>query len=234
MQSSFNNIVTDKATRNFGGTIKGIAEPYISGYHFIHFDSLPVPLTKSLSKSFNHSGVTNNGDAGSVLEASCLGVTPPGGTLNKTTFNGLGNTKWHVPTSIDYGDSISIKFLEYSHLPVSTIIHAWVKMIRDYRNGTSSLIDGEYQKKNYASTMYYWTTKPDGITVEYAACYTGVFPTKDPQDLFSGDLSSIDKLEIDIDFSLDYVWHEPWVLERCNDLSKDRRKMIVDRNDLRT
>ena len=48
-----------------------------------------------------------------------------------------------------------------------------------------------YNKENYGATLAYWTTKPDGVTVEFAAIYTGMFPTKDPMDLFSGDVIKI-------------------------------------------
>jgi hypothetical protein len=70
-----------------------------------------------------------------------------------------------------------------------------------------------YIKHRYASKLLYWTTKPDGVTVEYYAAYSGVYPTKDPLDAFNGDITAIDKLEIDIDYHLDFIWHEDWVYE---------------------
>jgi hypothetical protein len=105
-------------------------------------------------------------------------------------------------------------------------MHAWVRMIRDYRSGVSTLV-GEnspngyntYTKEGYASTMYYWITKPDGRLVEYAACLTGMFPKKDPTDLLSSDITTNDKLEIDIDFNVDYLWHEKWVMTNAIALS---------------
>jgi hypothetical protein len=63
--------------------------------------------------------------------------------------------------------------------------------------------------------MWYWTTAPDGRTVEYCACYDGVFPKKDPQDLFGSDVETVGRLDIEIEFNVDYGWHEPWVLEKC-------------------
>jgi hypothetical protein len=158
-------------------------------------------------------GVGDNGQFANFLESSCLSVTPPGGTLNKTEFQGIGGTKWSVPTNIDYTNSVSMKFLEFTHLPVANIFHAWVRMIRDYKTGTSHLHDSDsaYTKSAYAGSLLYWTTKPDGVTVEYSAAYTGLFPSKDPQDLFTSDVSSIDKLEVDMEFNVDWIWHEDWV-----------------------
>jgi hypothetical protein len=93
-------------------------------------------------------------------------------------------------------------------------------MIRDYRLGISDILkdddDGSgWVKSKYASTLYYWTTAPDGISIEYYACYDGVFPTKDPQDLFSGDVETVGRLDIEQEFKFDYMWHEPWVKSKC-------------------
>ena len=97
-------------------------------------------------------------------------------------------------------------------LPISSIMHAWVKMIRDYRTGVSNLEgDDNYTKPNYACVMYYWTTKPDGKTLEYYACYDGCFPSKDPQDLLTSDIETVGRLDVEIEFNVDYAWHEPWV-----------------------
>jgi hypothetical protein len=230
MRTSFQNVADQKATRNFGGTKKGIAEPYVSGYHHIWFDNLPEIV--NVADKTTAGSLTGNIDA--ILAASCLSVTPPGGTLNKISFTGLGGTKWAVPGSIDYGDSISIKFVEYSGMPICQIFHEWIKGIRDYRTGVSSKLiagvnrDG-YNKTKYASNLYYWTTAPDGITVEYYACYTGVFPLKDPQDLFSSDVENVGKIEPEIEFNVDYMWHEEWVLNKCIGLSTGDIKDALSR-----
>jgi len=221
MKFSFSNVKNQLATRYHGGSVEGIAEPYVTGYHHIHWLKLPKIAKVEIEGS---SGTLTEGDCADLLAASCLSVTPPGGTLNKVSFTGLGGTKWAVPGSIDYGDSVSIKFLEYSGLPITQIFHTWVKNIRDYRTGVSSkLISGKerkgYSKKEYAGTLLYWTTAPDGITVEYSACYAGVFPLKDPQDLFSSDVENVGKIEPEIEFNVDYVWHEQWVHEKAVSLS---------------
>ena len=63
--------------------------------------------------------------------------------------------------------------------------------------------------------MYYWTTETNGKYVEYHACLTGMFPTKDPTDLFGHDITSYDKLEVDINYSTDVLWHEAWTYDAC-------------------
>jgi len=213
IKNSFVNATTNRLSRNFGGTVAGVADPYLTGYHFIYFAKLPPTLK-------NYAGGLEDGEIKNLLAGACLSVTPPGGTLNKVEYTGLGGVKFAVPGNIDYGNSVSVKFLEFNKLPVFNIMHGWVKMIRDYRTGVSNLKETDdgmgYSKSKYAGLMYYWTTAPDAKTVEYFACYDGLFPTKDPQDLFTSDVETIGRLDIEIEFNVDYVWHEPWVKAKCD------------------
>jgi len=208
IKNSFVNATRNILSRNFGGTVAGVADPYLTGYHFIYFAKLPPGLLE-------YSGMDDVNSLTNLLSGACLSVTPPGGTLNKVEFTGLGGVKWAVPGNIDYGNSVSVKFLEFNGTPLLNIFHGWVKMMRDYRTGTSNLEDTEtlagYSKATYAGLMYYWTTAPDAKTVEYYACYDGVFPTKDPQDLFTSDVETVGRLDVEIEFNVDYVWHEDWV-----------------------
>lgn len=219
MKYSFAELGQNIVSRRFGGTTVGVADPYTTGYHFIWFSKLPSKLVdytrEGISKISTISEIQN------ILAASCLSVTPPGGTLGKIEYTGLGGIKWAVPSNIDYGNTVTVKFLEFNKTPILDIMHSWVKMIRDYRTGISDkLIDGDegegYTKKTYAAMMYYWTTAPDGKTVEYYAAYDGMFPAKDPQDLFTSDVETVGRLDIEIEFNVDYAWHEPWVKDKCD------------------
>lgn len=203
------------------GTSVGVADPYITGYHFVWFDILPPSLI-NFTNGFN-SGIGSVGEIQNILAASCLSVTPPGGTLGKVEFAGLGGVKWSVPSNVDYGTEVSVKFLEFNRTPILDIMSGWVKLIRDYRTGVTDLVDGDdgsgYTKKTYSGLMYYWTTAPDAQTVEFFACYDGVFPTKDPADLFSSDVETVGRLDIEIPFNVDYTWREPWVKAKCQSLA---------------
>ena len=218
MKYSFAELGQNILTRKFGGTTVGVADPYVTGYHFVWFDKLPPGLAAYVAEG--QSGVEQLSEIQSVLAASCLSVTPPGGTLNKIEYTGLGGVKWAVPGNIDYGNTVSVKFLEFNKTPVLDIMHYWVKLMRDYRTGATDLIDDEqgdgYTKGTYAGLMYYWTTAPDARTVEYYACYDGVFPAKDPQDLFTSDVETVGRLDLEIEFNVDYAWHEPWVYAKCD------------------
>jgi hypothetical protein len=218
MKNSFSELGQNILTRKFGGTTHGVADPYVTGYHFVWFDKLPAGLPAYTSVGI--SALQSNSEIRNVLAASCLSVTPPGGTLNKVEFTGLGGVKWAVPGNIDYGNTVSVKFLEFNKTPILDIMHGWVKLIRDYRTGITDLVDGEqgtgYTKATYAGLMYYWTTAPDARTVEYYACYDGIFPGKDPQDLFTSDVETVGRLDIEVEFNVDYVWREPWVKAKCD------------------
>jgi len=217
MKYSFSELGQNILTRKFGGTTVGVADPYTTGYHFIWFERIPVGIVEYTKLGI--SGISQTSEIQNILAASCLSVTPPGGTLNKTEFTGLGGVKWAVPSNVDYGNTVSIKFLEFNKTPILDIMHSWVKMIRDYRTGVTDLVDNDdgsgYTKATYAGLMYYWTTAPDAKTIEYYACYDGMFPAKDPQDLYSSDVETVGRLDVEIEFNIDYAWHEPWVRTKC-------------------
>src|SRR5271157_1574356 len=169
MQSSYAELNNNILTRKFGGTKSGIAEPYATGYFFVWFQNLP-PLLPSFVTAIAGTDISQLGIQ-SCLAATCLNVTPPGGTLNNIDFTGLGGVTWGVPGSITYGNEVTIRFFEFQGTPLLHILHGWVKLIRDYRYGiTDQLIatdsgDG-YMKKTYAGSMFFWTTSPDATTVQ--------------------------------------------------------------------
>jgi len=237
--SAFNQMMQKTRDRNWGGTAQSVAcEPYISGYSFVKW-SLPTCLNMFHNWDAIRTDVTKLNDQtesdvwpttpNNLLESACTSVTPPGGTLNKVSFATLGGGKWAVPGSIDYGNTITLKYTEFSGLPIFRLHRTWCRMIRDNKigltglagkNGNQMQTQNEYNKRDYSATLLYWTTKPDGVTVEYYAAYSGVFPLKDPMDLFNGDINSVDKLEIDIDYNVDMVWHEDWVYELAQSEAK--------------
>ena len=44
IKNSFAKVPNNRLSRNFGGTIAGVADPYLSGYHFIYFAGIPPSL----------------------------------------------------------------------------------------------------------------------------------------------------------------------------------------------
>jgi len=218
MHSSFSALNSNQFSRKWAGTSNAV-DPYISGYFFTKWDKIPADLTTIINEANTTHGVSGTGEIQNLLAGSCLAVTLPGGTVNKAEYMGLGGVKFAVPTNVEFDNTVTVKFLEFSTLPIFNLIHGWVRMIRDYSSGVSEALQGKYTKSAYSCNMYYWTTKPGGVDIEYAACVSGMFPLKDPTDLLGADLSTYDKLEIDIDFNADYIWHESWVYDKIVSLA---------------
>lgn len=216
MKYSFASLGTNILTRRFAGL--GQAVPLLSGTFFIWLENIPTHLTDYTSQGI--SGISSTSEIQNILAASCIGVTPPGGTLNSVDFTGLGGVKWSVAGNIDYGNSVSTKHIEFSKTPILDIFSSWVRMIRDYRLGISDILKEDdqgqgYALSDYSATMYYWTTAPDGLSIEYYACYDNVFPLKDPQDLYSSDIETVGRVDVEVEWRCSYPWHEPWVLQKC-------------------
>lgn len=213
---SFLSIAQGIRDRNFGGTKADmVAEPYVSGYQYTYW-KLPTQL-ESVSGYYQNTTMGMSdvfGKAASmadVLSATCTSVTPPGVTLNTVEFNAIGGAKYYAPGSIEPGTELSCRFTEFSGLPVHGILHRWVEMIRHNRAGTTKLVGSDYAKNNYSGTVLYWTTKPDGKTIEYAAAYSGVFPKSSMLESFSGDITSVEKVELEVSFQIDFIYTEDWV-----------------------
>lgn len=214
--SSGNNLLTGRWSGNSPGV-----DTYISGYCFVNFSYIPDAVLSNINtlSSGTASSPVDKTSVENVLESAFLSCTIPTGTLNVTEHTGLGGITWSNPTNITYDRTITMRFLETLGTPIYSIFKGWVRTIRDYRYGVSGLnntVGNNYQKSNYAGAVYYWTTRPDCKTVETAFCITGLYPTKDPRDSFSGDRATNDKVEIDMDFTCDYIWDESWVYDYVN------------------
>lgn len=225
MRNSFAAVAngSNRFTRKWSGTQGATVDPYITGYHFIYFSYIPKTLERMLNQTTLPGGIDTIAKVKNFLHSSCLSVTLPGGMVNRAEFNGLGNIRYSAPSNVDFDNTVSMRFLEFSGTPTLAIFHGWVRMIRDYRSGASPLDDtyDTYTRSNYAATMFYWTTQPNGKFIEEYECITGMFPLKDPRDLYGHDLTVYDKLEIDIDFNSDTLWHEDWVRDRCQTYAED-------------
>lgn len=88
-------------------------------------------------------------------------------------------------------------------------------MIRDNRTGLSNLSQGRYLQQNYSGIMLYWTTAPNGVDLQYYCAYDGLFPLKDPGDLYSSDVETVDKQEIEIEFNVNRPIRDEWVASKC-------------------
>ena len=180
----------DRMRGMFGGD-KSYIDPYTTGYHFMFFY-----LPSSLQSEY-----------GSFLTTVCQSVQVPGIRVNNITYNGLNNMKWHVPGTVEYeGEEITCKFTEMAGLPIMQIMGQWVNIFRNILYGISDPdTSGSSSQGAYKGRALYATTLPDGITVQYAAVFTGIYPTKIPTDKYSSDRQSQEKVEADISFAFDQM-----------------------------
>lgn len=181
----------------FGGN-NGILDPYTTGYHMMYF-FLPDAVTN------NENGI------GDFLSTVCKVVTVPGITVNPIEYNGLNDMKWYVPgTTVLERNTFDCTFVEMAGLPITQIMGRWVTVFRNILYGFAdpTVISGTIDK--YSQTLYkgkavYCTMLPDALTVQFAAVFTGVFPTKIPTDSFDSDRATQDKREIQITFQFDQM-----------------------------
>ena len=230
--SAFTNMLDQVRQHNFGGTSNNIScEPYVSGYGFIKW-YLPKknlePYFQALQiKDGEHQtgSATSTENAEKYLSAACVGVTPPSQTLTGVEYDGSAGMKFHAMTKVTNGYTISIKYLEMSGIPIFKIHKAWIEYLRDAKTGFKVNMQnpGKLENKNdYCGNILYWTTKPDGITVEFYALYSGIYPTVDPHDAFGFDIASIDKTELDYSYHTDYIWTDPWVKKLAEKYAKEK------------
>lgn len=205
--------------RKWGTSPNKIVEPYVTGYHFANFSYVPSQISNVMATMFPSSDLVPSKSIANILSSTVLAVNVPGININRTTVEGLGGIKFTLPTSTEFENTFSVKFLEVSGTPIFKIISSWARLVRDTIYGISL----SNNKSSYSGSMFYWTTRPDGITVEFACCLSGIYPTKIPTDSFSHDLANIDKLEIEVEFAVDYIFLEKWVYDACKGLAASYR-----------
>lgn len=215
----------EQVTRYLGDNILG--QPYLSGTFFIKFE-LPTRLSDYLPE-----GIDLN-QAANTLAATCLSVTPPGGTFSKVTMDGLRGLKWSVVSRFDYGDEITAKFIELRQTRINKIFHAWCRMMGNMHIGIAfdkNTRAGGVVLPDYAGKIYYISTDPSASVIEFGFVGTGIFPLKDPLDSFDGDVTANDKREIDIPLNINRIYEYG---DGFNEVDNELRKLLVTRPSVTT
>lgn len=159
---------------------------------------------------------SNSDDMTRMLSALATGVPSiPDTTVNQTSLNGIGGTKWGVTTNIETPSTFSVKFRELAGLPVCKTMASWFTLIRDPNSGASLLTGSNYTKKNFYGRATLAHLKPDMQTVEMGTRFEGIFPTKYPTDLFNSDNATVEALEPEIEFHCDSVWSDNEALKQA-------------------
>ena len=169
-------------------------QPFISGYNYIFIE---------LPDCFDNSDKTN---AQLLLSTTAQSFTPPSKSISKFEIFGFGGVKKYIPLSQELSSTFNIKFIELSNTPISKIINKW----------TSSIYNSMYgfqDSKQYKGSCFVLITKPtrssDPIEylmkddVEELYIFEGVFPERAVSENFTTDITSNDKVEMDIPFNYD-------------------------------
>ncbi len=179
-----------------------ISDPYISGYYYILFTKVP---------DFIGDNVLN------VMRVANNAVTFPDITLNTTEIvTGFGGSgKVTHATSVDKSSDFSIKFNEYTGLPILNTAAQWQQAVRDYNVGLSAIQN--YSLSAYTGEVLVALAKPvlndvkdtqlDGGWLEKAFLFTKVFPTNVPFSLLNQEITSSDKIEVDLQFKHSGFFH---------------------------
>ncbi len=201
---------------------------FLTGYWLLWW-SIPEKVSEVFTALFGsdkYNLVNSNDDMVKALAALATGVPSiPDTTMNQTSLNGLGGTKWGVTTNIDTPSTFSVKFRELAGMPVLKTICSWFTLIRDPQTGTSCLIGNDYTKKNFYGTAYLAYLKPDMVTVEMGTVFEGICPTKYPSDLLNSDNGTVEALEPEVEFHVDSIWSDSQALDRVQDAVNNFNQM---------
>lgn len=189
---------------------------FLTGYWLLWWD-IPEYVMDVYTRLFGNDKyniITSGDDMVKAFAALATGVpTIPDTTMNQTSINGVGGTKWGVTTNIDTPTSISVKFRELQGMPILKTVASWFTLIRDPQTGASLLQGDNYTKRNFYGTAYLAYLKPDLKTVQKGIVFEGICPTKYPTDLLNSDNSTVEALEPTIEFHMDSKWSDNQALE---------------------
>ena len=188
----------DNFFNGYTPTGKNAHDPYISGFAFIKWISVPIwiptaPEFKALSeKNFkSFSGIND-------IQMGTEGVRA-----------GFTGNEIHYAKDITKSGEFTMKYQEQSGSPLSKIYNAWVSGIRDPKTGIATYPKAnglEYHSSNHTGVLLYVVTRPDadnfngGKNIEFAALFTKVMPTKIPLNHFNFESGSHDLAEPEQEF----------------------------------
>jgi hypothetical protein len=190
-------------------------DAYVSGYFGVKFlfSSQVAKAIKEAADLTAHINKTWDENTLSKMFSSLTeAVTAlPGGTLNVAEIVGQGGVKWGAPTSIDFGDTVTLRMRELSNMPVRKAVTGWTNLVRHTNTGASPLrneggINGDYTKSNFSADLLYWTLKPNARDVEFACIMKGVYTTTDLSSQIGTNLTTVDGLAFDVNLHVDTLY----------------------------
>lgn len=104
------------------------------------------------------------------------------------------------------GDTLTIKYEEYKHLPIVKLHKLWVEYTEKVRRGYFSPTQDALNKRylDYVSSIYYFVLDFDGETILYYAKYTGAAPISVPYSELVTDGTDHDIPDIGVEYSYSF------------------------------
>lgn len=187
-----------KGTWDFRHGEVGQYDPFIGGYAFIVWTRLPDFFDENMKTRFKWMTMRNfkSFDGISDIELGTEALTA-----------GFTGNEFNVPTNITKGNTeFTLKHQELSGSPIRELYNYWITGIRDFDTGVATYHgrSSSYSIQNHTGELLYIVTDPSGGTlqnsVEFAAYYSNVFPTKIPMSHLNYNSGEHSLTEIDISF----------------------------------
>jgi len=177
-------------------------DPFVTGYAFIIWVKVPTWVDKAYP-SFRQMTQNNFKSFDGLSDIS----------LNSATYaHSFNGNEYNFASNITKENTeFTLKHQEYSGSPIKNMYQYWVTGIRDPLTNIATyptLAEGEnlkYAAKNHTGSLLYIVTRPDannvtGKNIEFAAYYTGVYPTKIPLSHLNYSQNDNNGVEIDMPF----------------------------------
>jgi hypothetical protein len=178
-------------------------DPFITGYAFIVWTKLPLFFDASRQTFFKNMSQKNFKSFSGLSDIN----------LNSDNMqSGFGADEYGVPTVINKeNNTFTLRHYELQGSPIRDMYQYWVTGIRDIETNVATyhgkILDGslKYSARNHTGELLYIVTDPSGALggssgIEFAAYFTGVYPTKIPMDHLNYSSGDHSLVEIDIEF----------------------------------
>ena len=195
-----------------------------SGYHYVFMTKPDLNLDSStvaaLDIAYDHnfdfladslSWTRNRGTPWMFLITNLAKNAPLTDTTaeSKTgfeNFSGFSLSFGGRSTGSRVAGSFNISFQDLAGLPILNLMRVWTKYIEYAMEGLVERSELNRQRRvlDYASSVYTFTTRPDGETIEQWGKYTGIYPTGVPWTALEGNLGQNGIVTPDIPFSFTY------------------------------
>lgn len=157
-----------------------------------------------------------------IVANKCESISYPDiGNTSEDTALSLDKASFKLPVGEtgSNGATFSMRFRENEALDCLRMMSAWHKYIQGVSKGYFRAKEMYVESKiiDYKASLYVLHLKPDFKTITMFSKYTGIYPTNIPISAFSEEISQIQDVTFDIEFSYDkFEWLNEDILKEIN------------------